>query len=454
MKRSVGFGALVLAGLMWSSTPMQAQDCPGDCDGNEEVAINELVTCVNIALGSVPVSTCSPCDVDGDGMVSINELIQAVNAALCGCEGCVPTPTPTPGEGFCGDGSVNVEGEECDDGNNFGGDDCAANCTEEIRRMTMLDPAKSLSSVQILGFLINVTVTGNQVLTAGTPRDNPVIGPNDEQLFAEGEFPLTLKMADVAFDPVRVGGIACACVRALEVEEFGPGISGIGLVGCGDQGLSDVNYTIKYDHNTKPGDPSNSGSAAGLPDDPECDDHTDAGSGVTADACLEAPQAECNPTNTHVGICNAPRQLTFSGGPGGRGSVLLTTRTAIGLLSNATDPNDPCHPTCAAEDFGPDCLPCTDDDLDLGRPNVGVTTSGTVNVELYDANNVRGFTIAPGQQCGASPCVASVTGERADCDALEEDPNGPLQGALVTGFVGYDSDIGDSVTTTTLAAQQ
>jgi hypothetical protein len=49
------------------------------------VAINELITGVNIALGSANVSTCSSFDVNGDGSVAINELISGVNGALNGC---------------------------------------------------------------------------------------------------------------------------------------------------------------------------------------------------------------------------------------------------------------------------------------------------------------------------------------------------------------------------------
>lgn len=58
--------------------------CAGDCSADSQVAINEIIGCVNIALGA-PVSNCAPCDVDGDGSVAINELIQAVNSALNGC---------------------------------------------------------------------------------------------------------------------------------------------------------------------------------------------------------------------------------------------------------------------------------------------------------------------------------------------------------------------------------
>lgn len=59
--------------------------CPGDCDDSGSPGINELVRCVNIALGSAAADQCPACDVDGNGQVAINELIQAVNAALSGC---------------------------------------------------------------------------------------------------------------------------------------------------------------------------------------------------------------------------------------------------------------------------------------------------------------------------------------------------------------------------------
>lgn len=442
--------------LALTAPSARAQDiCAGDCDGNHDVAINELITCVNIALGSTPVSMCTACDVDGNGSVEISELIAAVNAALNGC--------PTPGGARCGDGTKDAAaGEECDDGNNFGGDGCAANCTTEVSRMTVLDPDLSKSTVEAVGFQIPVTVTGTQVLTAGRPRDTAVLGPDGQQLFAPGEFPLALKTEDAQFNPVVVPGIACACVRALPVPEFGPGISGIGLVGCGAAGLTDVNVLVSNDHNTTPGSPGNSGSAVGLPDDPECNDTTDAGEQVTGEACLEAQDATCNATNRHKGVCNSPRVVTFSGGQGVRGSTILRTRTAIGLLNNATnpDPMKSCEATkdaqgnCRAPDFGPDCIACTADDKDLGRPNTGVTTSGTASAILYDANNSKGLVVGVGKNCAGRPCVASVTGEPTDCDALEADPNGPLQGSLVTAFAGLDSNIGDTVTTTKLAAQK
>ena len=69
--------------------------CVGDCNGNGEVTVDEIIKAVNIALGTTPVDTCSASDANGDGMVTINEIIADVNSALSGCPA-TPTPTGTP----------------------------------------------------------------------------------------------------------------------------------------------------------------------------------------------------------------------------------------------------------------------------------------------------------------------------------------------------------------------
>lgn len=88
--------------------------CVGDCDGNGQVAINELIVGVNIALDLSNVAECRSFDVDGNGAVSVDELIRAVNVALAECTAMgtatftatasstgtepfiTPTPTDTP----------------------------------------------------------------------------------------------------------------------------------------------------------------------------------------------------------------------------------------------------------------------------------------------------------------------------------------------------------------------
>lgn len=66
-------------------TVTPAPTCAGDCNGDGIVAVNELVTGVNIALGTGAMNSCRSLDTNGDGMVSVNELIAAVARALNGC---------------------------------------------------------------------------------------------------------------------------------------------------------------------------------------------------------------------------------------------------------------------------------------------------------------------------------------------------------------------------------
>jgi hypothetical protein len=56
----------------------------GDCNGNKDVRVNELVTAVGIALNVNPLSACPAIDVDGDGLAKVHELIAAVRANLMG----------------------------------------------------------------------------------------------------------------------------------------------------------------------------------------------------------------------------------------------------------------------------------------------------------------------------------------------------------------------------------
>ncbi|GBD27226.1 hypothetical protein HRbin30_02571 [bacterium HR30] len=59
--------------------------CAGDCGGDGEVTVDEIVRMVNIALGAAPVDQCRAGDGNGDGEITIDEIIAAVNKALAGC---------------------------------------------------------------------------------------------------------------------------------------------------------------------------------------------------------------------------------------------------------------------------------------------------------------------------------------------------------------------------------
>jgi bacillolysin len=61
--------------------------CAGDCNADGEVAIEDLIKSVSIALGAADPSTCLAIDLNADQSVSVDELVRAVNAALDGCPG-------------------------------------------------------------------------------------------------------------------------------------------------------------------------------------------------------------------------------------------------------------------------------------------------------------------------------------------------------------------------------
>lgn len=69
----------------WFSTG--GSGCAGDCDGDGQVNIGELIAMVGIALDTAPIAQCAAGDGNGDGAIRIDELLLAVTHALAGCGG-------------------------------------------------------------------------------------------------------------------------------------------------------------------------------------------------------------------------------------------------------------------------------------------------------------------------------------------------------------------------------
>lgn len=63
--------------------------CIGDCGGDGQVTVDEILTMVDIALGTAAISTCDAGDANQDRSITVDEILTAVNNAL---NGCVPTP--------------------------------------------------------------------------------------------------------------------------------------------------------------------------------------------------------------------------------------------------------------------------------------------------------------------------------------------------------------------------
>jgi photosystem II stability/assembly factor-like uncharacterized protein len=71
----------------------QVTACAGDCAVDGRVTIDEIITMINIALGTGSMPECGSGDTNHDNQVSIDEILTAVNAAL---NGCPAPPMPTP----------------------------------------------------------------------------------------------------------------------------------------------------------------------------------------------------------------------------------------------------------------------------------------------------------------------------------------------------------------------
>jgi hypothetical protein len=70
--------------------------CVGDCDGDESVALHEVIIAVNIALGRTTGEACVDADPDRDGVTRLDELVAIVGSSLDDCAVPTPTPQPTP----------------------------------------------------------------------------------------------------------------------------------------------------------------------------------------------------------------------------------------------------------------------------------------------------------------------------------------------------------------------
>lgn len=60
-------------------------DCVGDCDGDFQVTVDELVTGISLALGNGSREVCLSLDADTNSVVTVDEIVAAVSNALEGC---------------------------------------------------------------------------------------------------------------------------------------------------------------------------------------------------------------------------------------------------------------------------------------------------------------------------------------------------------------------------------
>ena len=77
--------ALVVGGVLLAPSLSLSQSCSGDCNGDRQVSVDELIHGVSIALGTLGADTCPSFDGNRDQAVTVDELLSAVGMALSGC---------------------------------------------------------------------------------------------------------------------------------------------------------------------------------------------------------------------------------------------------------------------------------------------------------------------------------------------------------------------------------
>jgi polymorphic membrane protein len=452
--------------------------CVGDCNGTGSATIDELITLVNIALGTAQPSAC-PHGIPSGTDVTVAVIIQAVNNALIGC-------------GFvCGNGSVEP-GEDCDDGGTCiggsnagmactaeaeclgtgvcmggahvgvacepsdanacpgstcrkcvpsGGDGCAANCTTETDVPFYLVPGRvdagiaagtSGDFIHADPYMIPMPLSGTQMLTVGKERD--------------GQIPVVIKAATVHFAGIPLLTLACECVRAVAAKT------------CGGTWLEADGVTPSLD--CTPGYTDGDSVCAGKHPCAFVHGAGNAAAGVIGCAGLDAINANverdgtgagpdfpcisdadctitglCIYTSEQGGMCSPPPRpprITLTG-TGGAGSALLLSSRAIGG-SHAVD-----LCTGTGPDYGADGQFCTDDDPQDTRGTVITTpqTTGTASGVFLNANGYADTTVGP----------FTVAGSPVSCGALLGPQSVAMPATLASALTAPGFPIGPRIST-------
>ncbi len=296
----------------------------------------------------------------------------------------------------CGNGTLEAD-EQCDDGNRFDGDGCAANCRDETVRELRLDPQVSRITLKTLMGEFAGAVSGSLRIHTASPDEH-------------GSIRVTIKTSDVQLNPVPITGVGCACIDVMPEPDLGPGNAGHGEIGCGEELVRNVWYSNSQNHNSD--QPFQ---------DPDCFRGT-----------REPPDGR------HPGVCNAPIRLFFIN-LGAPGSAVIESHLGFRIIADggtcAVDAADPAK--------GPDGVPCSGDDPDAGRRIAlqPLTTGLAQALVASPDNNTR--------QEEALELRNAVLGDIFECQALAANPTSGTGGAVLTSAVPVlDLPLGDTVVTT------
>ena len=458
--------------------------CIGDCDGDGEVTVNELVAGVNIALGIAQIDACPSFDRDMDGNVTVDEILSGVNALLFGCP---LTPTPT-------DSTTPADSPTPTDTptpTNTAPPTATETATPRPTETSTLTPAPTVTPIASLTATLTrtrtstpsfaATATSTRTVTS-TPtatrsvtampvsvvRTCSLVGGNSQitiqskaaraevnltgsQVWrfdapgADGTRRIVSQPSDSHFDCVTASVLGtfqfAGCLR------MDPATQGQGVIDCaGGHITAGYDVVASIDHNTNQNN-------TGFAQDPQCTavyrNPNDAADGAPAPSWIEDGMGG----HVHLGVCNSGVHLDQRGAfPAG--GVHMTQSLILRVFEKTT---------CTAGLCPADTTPFNAAAGDVQV--LAAMSSGNANGVIFDVNNIAGLTLGStaggngpnicGFGNGTDPCVTSIAG--APYTAVCANPStGSLHaGKLVTAVTALDlpSPIYDVVATIGITCQ-
>jgi hypothetical protein len=374
IRTCVGLLAACLLGTWLGAVAAGA--CIGDCNGDGEVTVNEVVVAVNIALGVFDVGQCPNADRDGDGEVTIDELLVGVNDALNGCP--LPTASATA--------------------------TISPTATFTPTRVSVPTPTRTPTATSTATATGTPTVTGTPTLVARTCRllagssqvtfqpqlFRAVVGLTGSQVWRfggalpDGTREILSLPEDSHFDCLGASPLGFNVAGCIRMDPTTPAH---GVIDCGGgQVTGGYNVVASVDHNTNQ-------NTAGFAKDPTCTDTFTAPDGTVLQSCLEGVDPACaGPASTHLGVCNSAVHLDQSG-VFPAGGLRMTQTLILRAFPEAT---------CTAGLCPADATP-----FDPAAGDVQITadmSSGGAKAVIFNVNNGNLTLGTPGSGDGPSIC--------------------------------------------------
>lgn len=486
VRGTVCFMTILLGGQTFSAGVAHAL-CVGDCNNDGEVTVDELVTMVNIALGTIHVSTCQAGDANHDAEITVDEIIAGVNNALMGCTTGTPAPTvtPTPTSGT---------------GGALGTRHFVINSARSPFTV-VLSPGFSLPLGRFTGQSHGQTEPGFMDLRAGAPASGfatidvlssseyfyasamptaplvlcikpivPAMSAGIVQCNGGLDFSIALQY-DHHLGQVGVNGYTAKQCLTSCLPGTGGGCGSIegrsqicaaGLIGELCRSNADCNSTAVAQDGTcglgrlcsagKIGDPCAAdsdctmGTVSGLCSvQPRCSDGKSGTCRADADCDTDtsAEDGICGSPGAHPGVCNSPLTVSQLGGDSGPGAVTIAPVPQFGL--NGLN----------VQITTEGALPCGDEGGGLNTPfplTTGSVRATVINFGNADRTCTDGTQCMVDADCGdldpptcGTDLVYNTSGENFSCSDWQN-PTGPGCFVLTTPLLDGNPMGGDLVT--------